>query len=129
MGRALPMPKEGDTAHGCARWRGESGCRRACRLDRIGPVLVTAPSTKGGSGDGSGHPARRPRRAIHVQAEAHDRDENRAAEQHTDGGPAARPTVRAATPELHGYGGETTKYPTRGVLHGFCRSEGDLRRV
>jgi len=64
-----------------------------------------------------------------VQAEAQDRDEKGAGEQQGDRSPAARPPVRAATPEVRGDGARFVKYPTMGVLHDFTRSDGDFCRV
>ena len=71
----------------------------------------------------------RPVGAIHVQAEAKDRGKQCARERHADDSPAACPTARSARANRYRDGAGTTKYPTRGVLHDFARSNGDFRRA
>jgi len=63
-----------------------------------------------------------------VQAEAKDRDKQCARDRHANGSPSGCSMARAATPNVRHGGCQTTKYPTKGVLHNFPRRDEDFCR-
>jgi len=72
--------------------------------------------------------ARRPREN-HVQAEAKDRGKQCARDRPADDSPPGCSVARAETPNVRHSGCQTTKYPTKGVLHDFARSDAGFRRT
>ena len=69
------------------------------------------------------------REEIHVQPRRQNRGKLCARERHADDSPAACPSARAVTPSWRCDRAKTTKYPTKGVLRDFARSNDDFRRV
>jgi hypothetical protein len=63
-----------------------------------------------------------------VQAEAKDGGKLCVRDRHADDSPSGCSTARAATPNVRHGGCQTTKYPTKGVLHDFPRRDEDFRR-
>ena len=64
----------------------------------------------------------------HVQAEAQDRGKQCARDRHAADSPSGCSAARAVTPNVRHGGCQTTKYPTKAVLHDFARSDAGFRR-
>jgi len=63
-----------------------------------------------------------------VQAEAKDRRKQCARDRHADDSPPGCSVARAVTPNVRHGGCQTTKYPTKSVLHDCAQSDADFRR-